>query len=213
MGEHDGPMIRRAGARDVADVAGIYLAAFPDSLRDLGLEGIRPVAVRDIMAVCLDAEPEGFLVADVDGRPAGYVICASDAGRIRRAGLGHLPAILWRWVRGRYAIGLRAALRLAREKLMSWRHPDLPGADCPARFVSLAVHPRGQGHGLGRALFEAALDYLRAKGHTRIRLEVRPHNAAARRIYETNGFRSVGQVHDTRGPWEVMMLELGSSNG
>jgi len=197
----------------MADVAGIYLAAFPDSLRALGLESIRPVAVDDIMAICLDAEPEGFLVAEVDGRPAGYAICPSDAGRIQRAGLRHLPAIAWRWVTGQYGVGLRAVARLAREKLMFWRQADLPGADCPARILSLAVHPRGQGHGLGKALMAAALDYLRAQGASRVRLEVRPDNAAARHIYEKMGFRDVGQVHDTRGPWDVMILELGSPDG
>jgi len=105
------------------------------------------------------------------------------------------------------------ALRLAREKLMFWRHADLPGADCPARILSLAVHPRGQGRGLGKALMAAALAYLGAQGATCVRLEVRPDNAPARHIYEKTGFRSVGQVHDTRGPWEVMILELGSPDG
>ncbi len=213
MAEDDGPAIRPARPQDMADVAGIYLAAFPESLRDLGLEGIRPAAVGDVMALCLDAEPEGFLIAEIAGRPAGYVICPSDAGRIRRAGLRHLPALAWRWITGRYGLGLRVALRLAREKLMFWRHADLPGADCPARILSLAVHPRGQGRGLGKGLMAAALEYLRAQGATCVRLEVRPGNPAARHIYEKIGFREVGQVHDTRGAWDVMVLELGSRDG
>jgi len=191
-------------------VAKVYLAAFPDSLRDLGLLGLRPEAVADVMAICHAAEPAGFLVATIDGSVAGYVICPTDARRIRGAGLRRAPAMAWRWLSGRYGVGWRAMVRLAREKLMFWRHSDLPGADFPARILSLAVHPHGQGHGLGKALMAAALESLRARGARCVRLEVRPDNAAARHIYERLGFRTVGQVHDTRGPWDVMLLELES---
>lgn len=204
------PVLRPATAADMPAVAEVYLAAFPDSLRHLGLQGVRPPAVADIMAICLAAEPAGFLVATIDGAVAGYVICPTDAGRIRGAGLRRLPALAWRWLTGRYGVGLRAVVRLAREKLMFWGHADLPGAECPARILSIAVHPRGQGHGLGKTLMAAALAYLRSRGASCVRLEVRPDNAAARHIYEKLGFRAVGQVYDTRGPWDVMLLELGS---
>lgn len=207
------PLIRRATADDMPGVAEVYLSAFPDSLRDLGLEGVRPAAVADVMAICLAAEPEGFLVATIDGAVAGYVICPSDARRIRGAGLRRMPGIAWRWLTGRYGIGLRAVTRLAREKLMFWGHSDLPEADCPARILSIAVHPRGQGHGLGKTLMAAALHYLRGRGASCVRLEVRPTNVAARHIYQKLGFRDVGEVEDTRGPWDVMLLELGSSDG
>lgn len=207
------PQVRQATTDDMPAVAEVYLSAFPDSLRDLGLQGVRPGAVADVMAICLAAEPEGFLVATIDGSLAGYVICPADVGRMRGAGLRRMPGIAWRWLTGRYGVGLRAVIRLAREKLMFWGHADLPGADCPARILSIAVHPRGQGHGLGTALMAAALDYLRGRGASCVRLEVRPDNAAAHHIYEKLGFRDVGQVHDTRGPWDVMLLELGSPDG
>ncbi|MEA3400186.1 MAG: GNAT family N-acetyltransferase [Armatimonadota bacterium] len=213
MAESDVPDIRRARPEDMPAVAEIYLAAFQDSVRDLGLEGIRPRAIADIMGICLAAEPEGFLVADVEGQPAGYVVCPSAVRRIRAAGVRRLPGILWRWLTGRYGVGLGAALRLAREKLMFWRHADLPEADVPARVLSLAVHPRGQGRGLGKALFSAALEYLRGQDARRVRLEVRPDNEVARHIYEKAGFRSVGQAHDTRAPWEVMVLDLEDTGG
>ncbi len=165
------------------------------------------------MAICLDAEPEGFFLADVDGMPTGYGISLTDARRLLRVGLRRLPSLLARWMAGRYGVAPGAAMRLVREKLMFWSHADLPGADCRARIMSLAVHPRAQGGGVGRALFETAVAYLRSRGAGRVRLEVRPDNAPARHIYETTGFRSIGRVHDTRGPWEVMVLDLEAGDG
>lgn len=213
MATSDGPRIRCAQPEDMEAVARIYLAAFPDSVRDLGLEGVRPQAVADVMGMALAAEPEGFLVADVEAEPAGYVICPADVRRIRGTALRRLPILVWRWLTGRYGVGLGPALRLVREKLMFWRHAELPEANVPARVLSIAVYPRGQGRGVGTALFAAALEYLRGQCATRVRLEVRPDNEVARHIYERAGFRGVGRVHDTRGAWEVMVLELVDTGG
>ena len=213
MAEGDRFAIRQAGPEDMAAVAEIYLGAFQDSVRDLELEGIRPVAIADVMSICLAAEPKGFLIAAVEGEPTGYVIGSGNIRRVRSAGLQRLPTILWRWLTGRYGVGLGPAVRLAREKLLFWRHAEVPEADCPARVLSLAVHPRGQGQGVGKALFAASLDYLREHDVERVRLEVRPGNEVARQMYRNAGFRSVGQVHDTRGPWEIMVLKLEDNNG
>ncbi|MGD9494776.1 MAG: GNAT family N-acetyltransferase [Armatimonadota bacterium] len=212
MSGRDEVVVRPARRADLRSAAEIYLAAFPDSVRELGLKGIRPAAVADVFGIAFAAEREAFLMADVGASPIGYVVCSSDVARLRWATLPILPGLVRRWLMGRYGVGLRAVLRLVRDKQVFSRHPDPPGAGCPARVLSLAVHPRGQGHGLGKALMAAALDYLRGRGATCVRLEVRPDNAAARHIYESLGFRDVGRVQDTRGPWDVMLLELGSSD-
>ena len=39
---------------------------------------------------------------------------------------------------------------------------------------------------------------------------VRPENEAARRLYEGFGFDRAGRYQDSRGPWDVMMLESGA---
>jgi len=149
-------------------------------------------------------------VVEVDGRVAGYAICPTRSGRIWRTGLlrGHLWCMFWHWITGRYGIGPGPIARLTHEKLLFWRHSDLPEADCGARILSLAVHPDAQGMGLGKLLMNAGLDHLRERGAARVRLEVRPDNAPAHHIYEKLGFRSVGVVHDTRGAWDVMILDL-----
>jgi len=58
--------------------------------------------------------------------------------------------------------------------------------------TNFAVHPAHRGRGVGRQLMGTVLAYYRAEGITRVTLEVRPSNAAARRLYEAFGFRQVG---------------------
>jgi ribosomal protein S18 acetylase RimI-like enzyme len=204
---------------DLPDVAAVYRAAFPDSVQDLGLEDMSPQALVDIFSVCLDAEPEGFLVAELPqtecggpegaGMIAGYAICPANVGRLRTVAVwrGHVWRLLWRVLVGRYGIGWRTLRQIWADKLHFWRSSDLRRADCPARMLSLAVHPEAQGRGVGKALFSEGLKSLRRRTDGAIRLEVRPENEVAKRLYERFGFVTVGQVHDTRGPWDVMVLD------
>ena len=55
----------------------------------------------------------------------------------------------------------------------------------------LAVRPEARGAGVGRTLLRSALARLRAAGATVVKLEVRESNAAARSLYETEGFAPV----------------------
>lgn len=210
MSEPVEPTVRQATCADMMGVADVYLAAFPESLEDLGIPGVRPLAVADIMTICQRAEPAAFTVAEGGGSIIGYAICPARSDRIWRTAIirGHVSCMFWHWLTGRYGVGLRAAVRLSHEKLLFWRHGALPEADCAARILSLAVHPDAQGMGLGKLLTNAGLDYLREQGASRIRLEVRPDNAPAHHIYEKLGFRVVGTVSDTRGPWDVMVLDM-----
>lgn len=76
-----------------------------------------------------------------------------------------------------------------------------------ARIYSLAVDARAQGRGVGRMLVEAAQAYARSAGCTRLSLEVRPDNAAARTLYRNCGFveRSVIPEHYADGTAAVFM--------
>lgn len=57
-----------------------------------------------------------------------------------------------------------------------------------AHFTNIAVHPRAQRRGHGRALLRALLELARAQGCLSATLEVRPSNAGARALYEGEGF-------------------------
>jgi ribosomal-protein-alanine N-acetyltransferase len=65
-----------------------------------------------------------------------------------------------------------------------------------ARLSSIAVRPGAAGKGLGRALLAAAEAQAKAKGCTRLRLEVRADNRAAQKLYKTAGYRHFAVVED-----------------
>ncbi|HXB98477.1 MAG TPA: ribosomal protein S18-alanine N-acetyltransferase [bacterium] len=57
-----------------------------------------------------------------------------------------------------------------------------------AHFTNIAVHPDWRGRGLGRRLLLALLEKARGLGCVRATLEVRPSNAAALGLYQSEGF-------------------------
>ena len=62
-------------------------------------------------------------------------------------------------------------------------------------YVSeLGVDPNHHGQGIGRALMEAVHHEARARGISRIRLDVRTHNAGARAFYDALGYEALTVV-------------------
>lgn len=61
-----------------------------------------------------------------------------------------------------------------------------------ARLYSIAVAGAARGRGLGATLLDAAERAARRHGSSRLRLEVRPDNGAATRLYESRGYRRFG---------------------
>ena len=77
---------------------------------------------------------------------------------------------------------------------------------------NLAVAPRHRRQGLGRWLLGRVLDGARERGCRVARLEVRPTNRSARRLYEAHGFREIGRrkgYYQSEGEDAIVMeLEL-----
>jgi len=136
------------------------------------------------------------------------VIAVTDASLVLHATL--FRGLIPRWLRGRYHLSPRGAWALLRDVLHLRVATRMKDADVPARIISLAVDPDWQNRGIGEQLLEAAFQRLRELGRTEVRLEVRPENLAARRLYEKLGFRPVGEFRDTRGPWIVMVASTGN---
>lgn len=65
-----------------------------------------------------------------------------------------------------------------------------------ARVYSLATRPESRGLGVGAALLQAAAATARRRGCSALRLEVRPDNGVAIRLYERAGFRCIGCYRD-----------------
>lgn len=72
-------------------------------------------------------------------------------------------------------------------------HLMLPGE---VEILTLGVHPAARRHGFARALLDDLLARGRRAGAQRVVLEVAADNIAARRLYETSGFRIAGRRPD-----------------
>ncbi|MGH9174386.1 MAG: GNAT family N-acetyltransferase [Vicinamibacterales bacterium] len=66
--------------------------------------------------------------------------------------------------------------------------PSLYTGALDAYLEEFYVVPKRRGHGLGRALLEAALDMARERGAARIDLNTSVSDVAARALYESAGF-------------------------
>lgn len=62
-------------------------------------------------------------------------------------------------------------------------------------FARIAVRPEMQGRGLGRKLVEFLLDELKKQGFNGVHIVVNKQNIKALRLYDTFGFRNVGECH------------------
>ena len=68
--------------------------------------------------------------------------------------------------------------------------------------------------GVGTALLDAAIEWARARGIRALTLGVYPHNEAAIRLYERNGFVRTGTVEKSprrqKGEiWDIVLMERG----
>ena len=70
--------------------------------------------------------------------------------------------------------------------------PHWPHAVKHCGTLGMAVLPPYRGQGIGRRLLQACLAKAKAKGITRVELEVRGDNAAAITLYEKSGFIKEG---------------------
>jgi len=189
-------------------VAGVFASGFPGSLTHYFDRPPRSDVVAEPFALCLASEPEGFFVADDgQGNVAGYIFAPAKTSRLPWVALRHGFAFrwAWQWLTGRLDIGMAPvrALTLNKVDFLTSARKDNLAAD--ARILSIAVHPDHQGKGIARALCELGLKRLDDLGASPVRLEVRPENTPAVRLYTRLGFRVSGQTRDSQGEWLIML--------
>lgn len=166
--------------------------------------------VAEPFRLCLKSEPDAFLVADGEKEGVvGYIFAPAHTNRLWRVALCHgfLFRWFWRWVTGRYGIGLSPVRALAVNKLdfLTSSHNREKGPSVQARILSIAVHPEHQGQGIATALCRRGLARLDSLGVRPVRLEVRPENLPAVRLYTGLEFRQVGETADSQGTWLIML--------
>ena len=133
------------------------------------------------------AEPEGWLITTGGWRTAGEE---------RR----YLKAIR-RWEHAAVFVAEVDGQVVGRLSVSRDQHP----ASRHVADVGLMVAAERRGQGIGRALLEAAVDWARAAGVTKLELHVFPWNEPALRLYERFGFEREGvrRGHYRRGGEEV----------
>ncbi len=113
-----------------------------------------------------------------------------------------------RWIlaalRGGFALRLSALPALVANKVLFVRGSGRYRTKGDAQLLNVAVLPEQQGKGIATALVRAGLQAMRELGVPEVRLEVRPRNESAVRLYRKTGWRDVARTRDTGGEWLVM---------
>jgi ribosomal protein S18 acetylase RimI-like enzyme len=89
-----------------------------------------------------------------------------------------------------------------------------PDTGATASLLSMWVAPEARRRGVGTALLDAAIAWTRARGFTRLRLEVVDDNTAAVELYTRKGFQPTGRTSTMPAPRQHIreherILELG----
>jgi ribosomal protein S18 acetylase RimI-like enzyme len=204
--------VRTAVVDDAPAVARVFEECFPDSIGRLFPQGLPPWVLDRIMAFIITSEPGCCSVAlSEQGDVLAYCVAVPSMPRFwcRALVSPRLGGLLGAVLTGKIPIGLRQAKLMARDKLAffsSFRSFSLRGGT--GQILSVGVSTGARGRGRGRLVVMAGLSYLKASGARAVKLEVRPDNQPAVRLYRSLGFTKVGATKDSRGQWMVMTLKF-----
>ncbi len=204
--------ITRARVTDVPAIASLFTESFMDSvLHHCGGRLPKPQAMEDVFTLVYTAEPEAALIAkERSGKLIGYCFAPVRLNQLWIQAItgGHLAKWAWRWLTGKYGFGLHPVKIIFLNKLAFLRSAATPGKAANARILSVAVSPAARGLGVASALMAEADRYFREKQVMRVRLEVRPDNRPAIRVYEKLGYYPGGTTYDSQGPWLIMFKDF-----
>lgn len=204
-------LIDRASPGDVPAIAALFTESFKDSVLHHCGKLPKPQAMQDVFSLVQEAEPAAALIARSGGDEViGYCFAPAALSRlyIRAVRGGHLLKWTWRWLTGQYGFGLHPVKVIVMNKVAFLRSAAVPSKAAGARILSVAVAPAWRGKGVAGALMGEAVAYFRSRRVARVRLEVRPDNIPAIKVYERWGFYPDGRTYDSQGPWLIMMKEM-----
>ncbi|MEW6227840.1 MAG: GNAT family N-acetyltransferase [Bacillota bacterium] len=199
---------------DIDSIARVYLEAFPESV-EFFFDNCAEERVARIVSAGFRALWEAgcriIVAREPDAGVLGYCAVALDEAELRTSFLkdGLWLRLTKDLLLRRIPLRLGEAVRLGANgaaflfsSLLTLR------GEVGGRIFSIAVRRDSRGRGLGREMLSRALALVAKKGVKIVRLEVRPENRAAVRLYRSVGFREVGTVKDLRGPWLAMEKTL-----
>ena len=201
----------RATLADVPGIGRLFLASFPESIRHTCGTIPNFAAVEDLFTCIYEAEPRAAFVAkEATSQVVGYVLAPSKISNLwKRAVLGgHIFRWAWRWLKGDYGFGLYPIKVMVLNKIGFLHSAFTAQISAEARILSVAVDPSMRGQGVATRLMNCAMEYFVEQKAPLIRLEVRPSNLPAKKIYEKLGFKAAGYTRDSQGTWLIMLKEL-----
>ena len=184
--------------RDLRAVAALHLAGFGATFFLTTLGGA--VLAHYYRTFLDDPQGAGFVCRErASGDVIGFVCGTQDLRRhyrvfLQRRLLPALPSLLAQALRHpRVVAGLLRRIRTVGSAIRVRRpaaHAGAPATALPSvHLLSMAVHPRHRGKGVGAMLVRAFTDEMARRGERRLMLGVRDDNTAARRLYERLGWR------------------------
>lgn len=208
--------IEQVNGSDIPAIASIFTESFNESVRHhCGGLLPKPQAMQDVFTLVYEAEPQAAFVARAaTGQVIGYCFAPTQLPHLWIRALlgGYLVKWALRWLTGKYGFGLHPLRIIVMNKLAFLCSAATPTKKANARILSIAIAAEVRGQGIGNKLFGAAMNYFRLKKATRVRLEVRPENGAAIRLYEKWNFIENGYTVDSQGKWLIMYKEMEHSD-
>jgi len=150
--------------------------------------------------------PHGFIAAREDGKLVGYAIFVPSLKEVQRRAILSGAVFRWSWnTLRRGELQWSAIARIVRNKALFISGGQRFRSKGDAQLLNVAVDPVAQGRGLAKQLVLSGMQSMRSAGIPEIRLEVRPWNKPAVRVYEKTGWREAGRTCDLEGEWLVMV--------
>jgi len=197
-----------AQSRHIDIVADIFCMAFEESIAFFTpiTQEVKE-AIKDLFHLLHQVFGQGFFVAVENEEVCGYVIMANDIKKlwIYAVTSGFFKNAIKAVVSGKYGLNLSTLYKVVKNKLLYLRFEIT--TEPSAQVLSIAVHPKHWGKGIGQKLLSKGIRHIEDLGINKIKLEVRPNNISALKIYEKYGFRTVGETKDLQGKWLIMMRE------
>lgn len=204
--------IRDLTVQDLERVAVVHVLAFPDSaLTKLGVEATRRYYAWQLTGPHECRAFGAFLDGELGGFCFGGIFRGALSGFLRTNRWFLIGRILTRPHLLLHSV-VRARLFQTRRILPRLVRPGRAGNQSGKRIpkqtsrsfgiLSIAVDPRCQGAGVGRALMEAAEAASREGAFSRMHLTVSPENIQAIRFYERLGWTRVAEEN-----WQGRMMK------
>jgi ribosomal-protein-alanine N-acetyltransferase len=199
-------------AEHIPAVVNIFCNAFADSIRFFAPDNPKITeALKDVFFLVWLSFKESFFVAvDDDDNVYGYIVVTDNIKRlwVDAVRSGFIFKVPIKWFGRKYGISLKRALKVLWNKICYIRFEASTTGS--GQILSVAVDPLHHGRGYGKELVRTGIDHLKALGVKRVKLEVRPENVSAIKIYSRYGFKQIGKARDVQGEWLIMEQNTGA---